>query len=44
MIGDVAFPVAQACHDLSRQNIAQEILAMPLLILQLARVFALQRS
>jgi hypothetical protein len=44
VVRDVAFPVAQACRDLGRQNVAQEVLAMPLLILQLAQVFALQRS
>ena len=44
MIRDVAFPVAQACRDLSRQNVPQEILGMPLLVLDLAHILAFQRS
>src|SRR6266699_386129 len=38
MICDVAFPVAQACCDLSRQNVAQEVLGMPLFVLDLAHI------
>src|SRR5215471_15984929 len=44
VVRDVAFPVAQACRDLSRQNVAQEILRMPLLVLDLAYILVLQRS
>src|SRR5215471_163387 len=44
VVRDVAFPIAQACRDLSRQNVAQKVLAMPLLVLQLPQVFALQRA
>jgi hypothetical protein len=44
MIRDVAFPIAQACHDLKRQNVAQQVLGMPLLILDLAQVLIFQRS
>ena len=44
MVRDVAFPVAQAARDLSRQNVAQQILRMPLLGLDLAHILVFQRS
>jgi hypothetical protein len=44
VVRDVAFSVAQACRDLNRQNVAQEVLAMPLLPLQLAQIFFSARS
>ena len=31
MVRNVVFPVAQACRDLSRQNVAQEVVGIPLL-------------
>ena len=44
MIRDVAFPVAQACHDLSWQNVPQKVLGMPLLVLDLAQILIFERS
>ena len=43
MIGDVTFPVAQARHDLTRQNVAQQVLGVTLLVLDLAEILVFQR-
>ena len=44
MIRDVAFPVAQPCHDLGRQDVPQKVLGMPLLVLDLAQILIFERS
>src|SRR5262249_16003859 len=44
MIRDVAFPVAQPCHDLGRQDVPQQVLGMPLLVLDLAQILIFYRS
>src|SRR5262249_39935984 len=44
VVRDVAFTVAQACRNLSRQNVPQEVLGMPLLVLYLVQILIFQRS
>src|SRR5258708_4827762 len=44
IVRNVVFPVAQACRDLSRQNVAQEVFGIPPLVLNLAHILIFQRS